>query len=641
MVQVPGRPPTTQSGAFARLGTPLGGDVLLLDGFEGREAISEPFRFNLRMHSESRIVDAADIVGKTLSVTFQRRNGAARHFHGIVTRFAHVGAGEYTANYTAEIAPRLWLLTLGRDRAIYQNLSAFAIIRKVLADFGVVFESEVTASRYLDREYCVQYDESPFDFISRLMEEEGIFYFFRFSEGAHTMVLADSPSAHVDSDHGPTLTMRGSPGTDPAAELMRDFEMARQLGAATQVLADYDLVKAVVSQGTAPAAGAASTAQQYLFPGKHADAGEAGRKAAVRQAAQEVEAQAGRGQGACYQLSAGCKFLLSGHINAALDVAYVLRSVTHSWAIDPSDPAASINHLGYSNVVSVFPLSVPFRAPQRTARPVVNGAHTAVVTGLDGEEIWTDTLGRIKVKFHWDRTPNADQDSSCWVRVAQALAGPGWGHLFLPRVGHEVVVSYVDGDPDRPLVTGCVYNGKMAPPVTLPGAQTQSVMRSRSSKGGSAGNELRMEDKADAEELYLRAQRDMTVSVQNKLATTVVEGGESHLVQKGDRAVAVQSGNETHDVSGTRKTAITGAETHTNGAAFTQDVTGNYKLTVSGNLTIEVSGAISIQAGSTFASKAGASLTTEAASITHKASGMQTVESGGVLTLKGAMVKLN
>jgi type VI secretion system secreted protein VgrG len=287
----------------------------------------------------------------------------------------------------------------------------------------------------------------------------------------------------------------------------------------------------------------------------------------------------------------------------------------------------------------------------------VAGTHTAKVVGSTDEEIWTDSQGRIKVKFHWDRSEGADQNSSCWVRVAQSVAGPGWGHLFLPRVGQEVVVSYVDGDPDRPLVTGCVYNGDNATPVSLPSMQTQSVMRSRSSKKGTAGNEIRMEDKIDSEELYFHAQKDMTVEIENALSTTVKAGAETHVVQQGDRSVEVSKGNETHTVKGTRALDVTGDETHTNHAKFTQSVTGdhahtvngNYTLKVGGNLVIEVTGSVSIKAGTSFASEAGTThaskatttLSTEGMTVSHKASAQQTVDGGGQLALKGGIVQLN
>jgi type VI secretion system secreted protein VgrG len=296
---------------------------------------------------------------------------------------------------------------------------------------------------------------------------------------------------------------------------------------------------------------------------------------------------------------------------------------------------------------------------------VVAGNHTAQVVGPAGEEIWTDEHGRIKVQFPWDQLGKKNDKSSCWIRVSQMWAGKGWGALFLPRIGQEVVVSYVDGDPDRPLVSGSVYNGTNPTPVTLPGMSSQSTIRSRSTKTGDAGNEMRFEDKKGSEEFYLHAQKDMRVEIENDLTTTVMAGNELHTVTKGNRTVKVDTGNEIHSVKGTRALDVTGNETHDNKANFTQTVTGNYELKVTGNLVIDVTGTLLIksaqtldlkagtdlganagvnfkaEAGVALSAKGGASLSNEAPSISSKASGMNAVEGGGMVTLKGGLVKIN
>ncbi|WP_031362885.1 type VI secretion system tip protein TssI/VgrG [Caballeronia sordidicola] len=625
----------SQADCFVSVTTPFGADALLLDGFGGREAISEPFHFDLRMHSTNKALDAQTIIGKAVTVTVKDQVGTARYFNGIVKRFAHTGANSQYGFYSAELAPRLWLLTLGQDRMIYQNQSALDIVKAVLGTFQVPLELRISGD-YAVREYCVQYDESAFAFISRLMEEEGIFYFFTFANGAHTMVLADSASAHEVGQ--PTLYFSPDSSVAPRAERVGEFAMTQDIVSGVHVLADYDYLTAASSTASSSASASVPTGRRFTFPGKYATSAEGTRKSAVRLAAQTVQQQTGRGAGYCYALTAGTSFTLSGHVNSALNVSYVVRAVTHTASNDT-----------YSNEFHVFPESVPFRAPLTTPRPLVAGTHTAKVVGSSGEEIWTDSNGRVKLKFYWDGSAGADENSSCWVRVSQSSAGQGWGHLFLPRMGQEVVVSYVDGDPDRPLVTGSVYNGENATPVALPSLQTQSVMRSRSSKGGTAGNEIRMEDKLDSEELYFHAQKDMNVAIENGLTTTLIAGAESHVIQKGDRTIDVQTGKETHTVKGTRTLDVTGDETHTNHAAFTQNVSGNYTLKVTGNLVIDVTGSISIKAGTslaseggtTHASKAGTTLSGEGMTISHKASATQTVDGGGMLALKGGLVKLN
>ncbi|MEX3637374.1 type VI secretion system tip protein TssI/VgrG [Paraburkholderia sp. BR14320] len=636
----------SQSNWFASVSTPFGADVLLLDGFGGHEAISELFSFDLRMRSTNKALDSDEIVGKNLTVTLKDQSGVARYFNGIVTRFAHAGADAQHGFYSAELAPRLWLLTLGRDRVIWQNQSALDIIKSVLGTFGVTFEDRTkSSSAYGVREYCVQYDESAFHFISRLMEEEGVFYFFTFADGAHTMVLADDPSAH-DATPAGDLYFAADANTASSAKRLDSFAMARGVIPGEHIVSDYDYTKPSTMISSSKGSSSLPTGARYTFPGRVATAGQATHLSTMQLEAHNVTQQVGQGASGYYGLAAGTTFTLGGHPDSSLNVSYVARSVRHT-----------ASNTAYSNEFEVFPVTVPFRAPLATPRPLVAGTHTAKVVGSTDEEIWTDAQGRIKVKFHWDRTEEADQNSSCWVRVAQSVAGPGWGHLFLPRVGQEVVVSYVDGDPDRPLVTGCVYNGENAPPVTLPANQTQSVMRSRSSKKGTAGNEIRMEDKLDSEELYFHAQKDMTVEVENAVSTTVKAGDETHTVTQGNRTISVSKGNESHTVKGTRTLDVTGDETHTNHAKFTHSVTGdhahtvngNYTLKVGGNLVIEVTGSVSIKAGSSFASEAGTThtskatttLSTEGMTISHKASAQQTVDGGGQLALKGGIVQLN
>lgn len=636
---------TVQAGSFLSLSTPFGADVLLLEGFAGREAVSEPFHFDLRMRSTNTALSAQSIVGQSATVTLQTKTGAARYFNGIVTRFAQVGADASYGYYSAALAPRLWLATLGSDRAIFQNLSTLDIVTQVLSSFGVTVKQSTTGS-YAVREYCVQYDESPFQFISRLMEEEGIFYFFTFANGSHTMVLADSPSAHEPVANASQLWFSSDSAAHSPSERVSAFELVTGLTERTHIVADYHYTSAAVSTATSTASGGVTNGTRYTFPGRYAQTSDSTRTADLRLAAQRVGQETGLGASACYALAAGSSFSLGGHPNGALNASYVVRSVEHS---------ATNEH--YANEFVVFPSSVPFRPSLVTPRPLVAGSHTATVTGSSGEEIWTDAYGRIKIKFHWDRSSGADENSSCWVRVAQTVAGNGWGHVFLPRVGQEVIVSYVDGDPDRPLVTGSVYNQSSTLPFGLPSLQTRSTIMSRSSKGGTAGNEIRMEDKTGSEELYLHAQKDMNVSIENALSTTVIAGNETHTIQKGDRSVDVQTGKETHTVKGTRSLDVTGDETHTNHAKFTHDVTGDYTLKVSGNLTIDVSGSITLksgtsltaqagtsltnQAGTTLENKAGTTLTNQGLEVQSKASATQTVDGGGMLTLKGGLVKLN
>jgi type VI secretion system secreted protein VgrG len=385
-------------------------------------------------------------------------------------------------------------------------------------------------------------------------------------------------------------------------------------------------------------------------------------RARLQVEASQAQSQSLRGDSHAVSLAAGTRFTLTDHFVSALNTAHVLARVRHQVRED-----------GYRNSFEAFPASVPFRPALCTPLPRAWGCETARVVGPSGEEIWTDKFGRIKVQFPWDRQGQGDDQSSTWIRVAQSVAGNGFGALMLPRVGQEVVVSYLHGDPQRPLVTGCVYNAENALPVDLPGAQTQTVLRTRSSKQGQAGNELRLDDKKDAEVFYLHAQKDMTVEIENALSTTLKKGGETHVLEEGDRSLALKKGNETHSVKGTRTLDVGGDESHTSQGVFKHTVSGDYELKVDGKLTITVGGALTLktsgdglvqsgtaltlksgtdltqQAGTNLTAKAGAKMLQQAAVqvdiaapvINSKSDATQTVEAGAVLTLKGAMVKVN
>lgn len=648
--------------------TPFGADALLVDALEGHEGLSEPFCFTLTLRSGNAGLDPSSIVGKDISVTIQAGSGAKRYLHGLCSRFVHSGFDRDFATYEAQIEPRLSLLRWSRDRRIFQAKSADAIVKAVLGEFKVAVSTKLSQT-YPPLEYCVQYDESAFDFVSRLMEQAGIFYFFTFAAGSHTMVLADAGSAFADCAGAASMRFFPLPGESRPLDAVTRFEREKRLALKKATADDYDFQKPGASLAASHAA-SAGEGDFYEFATGHASVSAGASRARLRVEASQAQAQVLRGESYAYPLAAGTRFKLKNHFVAALNSAYVLRRVHHRVRDDR-----------YENRFEAFDASVPFRPEMVTPLPRAAGCDTARVVGPSGEEIWTDKHGRIKVQFHWDRLGKKDDQSSTWIRVAQSVAGGGFGALLLPRVGQEVVVSYLNGDPQRPMVIGCVYNGENAPPVGLPANQTQTVLRTRSSKQGKAGNELRLEDKKDAEEVYLHAQKDLKFEVENGWSTTLKKGAEIHVLEEGDRSLELKKGKETHKVKGTRNVDVTGDETHHSHAAFQHTVDGDYALTVKGKLTINVTGAFVIktsaegqvqagstlllksgtdlttQAGGNLAQKAGANITTKAGAnlqqqaaaqinlkapaITSKADANQTVQAGANLALKGAMVKLN
>lgn len=658
----------TQNGAFMKVTTPFGSDTLLLDAMEATEGISELFRMTLHMRSSETALDASKIIGSSVTVTLQLEGGPKRYFNGIASRFIHTGGDHEFAHYSAELVPKMWLLTLSRDRAIWQAKTVPEIIKAVLGEFGITLRDKTSGS-YTAMDYCVQYDESAFDFISRLMESAGIFYYFTFASTSHTLVLADSSTAHTDCPDGANVRFFPENGSRHPIDTIARFELEDRLVLNKQILSDFDPIKPSTDL-KAEASGSDGKGSAFDWPGGHLTVSAGRALAKLRLQAAQLDGRVLRGDSYVYPFTAGTKFTLSGHFRNALNISHVLRRVQHT-----------VQDNLYRNSFEAFPATVPFRAPLVTPRPRAAGSQTATVVGPQGEEIWTDKHGRIKLQFHWDRQGKKDDTCSAWVRVSQPAAGAGIGALFIPRVGQEVVVSCLDGDPDRPLVTGSVYNGENVPPVTLPANQTQSVIKTKSSKKGTAGNEIRLEDKKDNEEFYLHAQKDMKVEIENALAVTLTEGGETRTLEKGDRSIELKAGKETHKVKGTRALTITGDETHTNAAGFKHEVKGDYTLRVTGNLILDITGDISIksakgvtlkagtaynaeagtaltnkagtaltnQAGTELTNKAGLGLTNQAGTtldnkgvmINSKASAMQTVDGGGMLTLKGGLAKIN
>ena len=646
-----------------QLTTPLGDGKLLLQTFQAEERISSLFHYSLEMVSTDDSLDFTKIVGKSITVTTALVTGEKEYFNGIVGRFIQAGKNARFTTYRADVHPWLWLLTMNSDCRIFQNKTAPDIIKQVFSDAGFTDFKDSLTGTYAAREYCVQYMESNFHFVTRLMEEEGIFYFFEHDASSHKLVLADDATAHTDILGTSSIHMAPSDKdwTDETAIFNCSWEQQVTVG---QFQADDYNFETPTTDLLAKASSKDTTRSLYEYPGRFMVKGDGEAITSRMLAAYETPAKVLRGSSACRAFRAGAKFTLTDHSRDDVNSSYYLK-----WVSLRADQTST-----YNNSFEAIPAAVVFR-PSRTApRARIYGSQTATVVGKSGEEIWTDKYGRIKVKFHWDQAPAKDETASCWIRVAHGWAGKSWGSIFIPRIGMEVIVSFLEGDPDRPIVTGCVYNAAQTVPYDLPGEQTKSTIKSNSSKGGGGFNEFRFEDKKDSEEIFMQAQKDLTIKVlndrtetiTNNRTTTISEKNDTLTVSKGDRIIKVDTGKETHEVKDTRALTVTGNETHTNKADFKQEVTGNFTLKVSGNISIEASGTVSIKAGSSFTNKAGTTLENNAGteltnkagtaltnkagttlennagvSLTNKGAASQTVDGGGMLTLKGGLVKIN
>jgi len=639
-----------------QVSTPLGPNKLLLRALRGEEYISGLFQFNLEMVSEDSALDFEQIVGKSVTVTLNLADDSKHYFNGIVGRFIQEETNARLTRYHAEIHPWLWLLTKTADCRIFQNQSVPDIMKEVFRDLGFSDFRDDLKNTYAKREYCVQYNETAFNFVSRLMEDEGIFYFFEHKDGVHTLVFGDDADVHKAC---PGLEQNAVRFKQSMVDHTQDLMITRclveeQVVSNESALDDFNFETPNTDLIVKEKAGDGKF-RIYEYPGGFLNKSAGEGRAKLRLDAFEQPKKLIKGEGFVRAFTAGHKFTLKDHYRGDVNQDYVLHSVVHA-----------VTQQTYTNSFEAFPASVVFRPPRITPRPLISGTQTAKVVGKSGEEIWTDKYGRIKVQFHWDQRGKNDETSSCWVRVDYGWAGKNWGGIFLPRIGQEVVVSYLEGNPDCPLVTGAVYNAEQTVPYTLPDEQTKSTVKTNTSKGGNGFNEIRFEDKKDNEEIYFHAQKDQNIVVEHDRAkkvlnnetntikkdrsTTIQEGNDSYVVAKGNRTFQVNTGNETYQVKGTRQVTVTGDETHTDEANFTQKVTGNYELKVTGNLTIDVTGSVTIKSGQamthetqmSMTNKAGMSLTNEAQiGITNKGQATNTVESGGITTIKGALVKIN
>lgn len=533
----------TQANRPLQVTTTLGPDTFMLVGFSGEEGISRPFSFSLDLVSEDARVDGPELLRSPVSVVLPREEAAPVHFHGVVRRFTQLGQEQGLTSYRMEIVPWLWLLSLSRDCRIFQDRSVPEIVEEVFQGHGLTdFDIRLSGS-YPAREYCVQYRESDLDFVSRLLEEEGIHYFFEHSEERHLLVLSDSSGLAPDCDGGRTPI---SVGSRERQDAVNDMEAAHDVFVGEVELRDFDF-----EQAPSPLVGSSSGEggeRVYDYhPGRFTTPEDGERLARLALEADEARRRVVRGSGNCRHFRSGFRFDLSGHYRGDMDTGYLLTRVRHR-ARGGDWRSGGFHDLDYQADFTAIPVDIPFRPPRTTPRPHIAGSQTAVVMAKDGEEIWVDRYGRVKVKFHWDRSDAQDDSASCWVRVSTSWAGKNWGAIRLPRIGEEVIVAFLEGDPDKPIIIGRVYNADHMPPYPLPDQKTRSGVKSRSSKEGETRNfnEIRFEDLKGREQIHLHAEKNYRVEVENHHTGKVgghqafwVEGARGALVE-GEEAINIE-----------------------------------------------------------------------------------------------------
>ncbi len=624
-----------------KITTPLGPDKLMVKTFHGEGKISEPYFFYLEMVSQEFELDFDKIVGEGITITMDLSSGEQKFFHGICTRFIQGAYDGTECKYFAELRPWLWQLHLTRDSRIFQEMKIPDIITSVFDDLGFTDYKDSLTGTYKEVDYCVQYQETAYNFVQRLMEDNGICFYFEHDEDKHTLVLSDDSTAHPECPGVPTVSMSPPDSSMIEDDTVSHISLEKSVATGKYAMDDFDFetpaTDLLVSDVEALKEHKTTDLRVYEYPGGFTKSADGDSKAKIRMESLEYPVRLVNGQSNCRDFRYGYKFTLEDHERDDVNDTYLLYSVNFTATQD-----------SYHNSFVAFPADTPFRPATETPKPRIVSTQTALVVGKDGEEIYTDKYGRVKVQFHWDQEGTYNEDSSCWIRVTQGWAGKNWGNIFIPRIDMEVVVSFINGDPDRPLITGCVYNADQTVPYELPANQTQSTIKSDSSKDAEGYNELRFEDKADEEEIYVHAQKDMNIDVLNdetrtitkNRTTTIEEENDTLTVKKGDRTFEVTEGNETTTIGGDREITVSGDETRTNEKDYTVKVDGDYKITVGGDLTIEVTGKISIATDDDFALEVsgaysneveGDVTTTSGGAISEEADGDVTVTASGDL----------
>jgi type VI secretion system secreted protein VgrG len=606
--------------------TPLGPDALFFLSMSGREGLGQPFTYVIDLVSDDANIDLTSLLGQTMAVHLEQPPDEVRHFHGHITSADYVDTGRPGGAYRLIVRPWLWLLTNTTNCRIFQNKSTPDIVKQIFRDHGFGDFEESLSGNYAPAEYVVQYRETDFDFVSRLLERAGIYYYFEHTAAKHTLVLADSLSAHSSAPNCGVLPYypRDAHRTVGSEQHVDRWHVTQNVTPGAVALRDFDFERPnanLAVRASAPKEHAAADQELYDYPGGYHLRSDGEDQARVRLEQRQESFEQVTGHTNARGLAVGGLFVLTGHPRDDQNGEYLVTSA-HLGLVGHDPESGAVREVPpFSCEFTANDSSVPFRTMSRAAKPTVEGPQTAIVVGKAGEEIWTDKYGRVKVQFHWDRDGANDENSSCWVRVAQVWAGTNWGAMHIPRIGQEVIVDFLEGDPDQPIITGRVYNASNMPPYALPGNQTQSGIKSRSTKGGAIpnANEIRFEDRKGSEEFYIQAEKDLNSLVKNNETASV---GVDRTRQVGQNDALSVGKNQTIKIGSNQTINVGADESLTVGGNETVSVTGNESDTVGGNQSVSVAGNDTMSVG-------GAQSLTVAAARSEVVGGAESIVVGG------------
>lgn len=576
---------------------PWHGKNVWFESLKGFEAAGECFRYELTFIAEDRELMAKDALGAPVTLTVSEAD-ADRHYNALVDEFHVLGLsvgineGGFDApdmmRYQLILRPTLWFLSKATDNRIFQEMSVPAIIEDVLGAHGFNnFRNELIET-YDPREYCVQYGESDLNFLERQMQHEGIWYYFEHADDSHTMVLVDRNTTVDDGVH--QLEFRQDRRPESGLPEITEWRPVNRVVSSSWTQRDYDFERPsanLEAKDEFVQPGGLMDRARYTYPGDYTQQARGDFLTQKRNIMAQVETHRATALSEDMKPVAGSSFTMTGQPRESENGQYlILRNDFELWAGawfagQPSVP----DDAGYRAWWTVQPLDLPF-APPMTARPaVMRGPQTAVVVGPGGEEIYTDQYSRVKVQFFWDRDGGKDENSTCWIRVSSAWAGSGWGFIQIPRIGQEVIVDFLEGDPDQPIVTGRVYNAEQMPPYALPDNATQSGWKSNSSPGGGGWNELRFEDKKGSEEVWFQAEKDHNELVKNNESRNI---GNDFYENVGHDARQEIENDRSEWVGNDKDTTVDKNRTVVIGVDDTESVGANRSLSVGANETIAV-----------------------------------------------------
>ncbi len=595
-------------------------DLLRVVRINGREAISSLYEYTIDVACENNALSIEDLIGRQAQLQINDEQGHQRTVHGCLYGVTQGAVQRRFSFYSLILVPHFKWLEHRHGYRIFQDLDTPSIVRQILIDAGLDSQSYRfdLKSHYAQREYCVQYDESEWNFVARLLAEEGIHFHFEQSERQPVMVIADHPAAFRPLTPQRVIKLQANSGQAGDEPTLQTFSWRQQVGSDQITFNDYNYEKPNHSLTASAQQGVSPTLEHYQFPGCYKNSEEGARRSRIALARVEVARCMIEASGSVSFLSAGAVISLTQHPRDDFNSDYLITGVQQSGE-QPQVLEEQSGSGGYRfhSQITCIPATMEYR-PQVYQRPHVQGSQTAIVYGVPGETIYTDELGRIKVSFHWER----EQKSSCWLRVTQAWAGNQWGAMTLPRVGQEVVVEFIDGDPDRPIVTGCVYHGLHKPPYKLPDHKTRTSFKTHSVPSGGF-NELRIEDRQGQEQIFIQAQKDLDLRV-----------GEDHKVHVGANSHCIVEQGAFDHIKGEQNLLVDGD--------IKIQSNGGHHCTVSGDRQEKVDGAIKQQAGGDIHIKAGSKVVLDAGiELTIKAGGAFIKLSPGGVQIQGATINLN